>query len=67
MKAWERRNLFVRVSAEFLAIFAGVVLALTADGWAERRAEERGQRRASDWSSEILSRIPHNLSSSDAR
>lgn len=41
MKTGERKALFVRIFAEFLAIFAGVVLALTADGWAEQRAEER--------------------------
>jgi hypothetical protein len=39
MKLGERRKLTVRLFAEFLAIFAGAAVALTVDGWAERRSE----------------------------
>jgi len=40
MKRGERRVLSLRIVVEFLAIFSGAVLALAADGWAERRSEQ---------------------------
>ena len=44
MDSGRRSALAVRIGAEFLAIFAGAILALTADGWAERRSEQEEAR-----------------------
>ena len=44
MESGGKRAFLFRLLAEFLAIFAGAVLALSADGWADRRSEEQEAR-----------------------